>query len=113
MDSAADPLAKLCLMLMPVCLLLAYKASDERCKKEDRDRAETCLAKMQPKFLLQAGVSADWGIITVAFLRAFDCKEHDIAQLIERSLMKIVTCTTHGTAVHDCILGPHLWRPRR
>ena len=46
MDSAADPLAKLCLMLMPVCLLLAYKASDNRCKKEDRERAEKLLARM-------------------------------------------------------------------
>ena len=79
MDSAADPLAKLCLMLMPVCLLLAYKSSDERCKKEDRERAENLLAKMQPEFLLKMGVSADWGIITVAFLRAFDCMKHDIA----------------------------------
>jgi len=78
MDSAADPLAKLCLMLMPVCLLLSYKASDTRCSTEERQRAESMLAKMQPKFLLEAGVSADWGIITVAFLRVFDAKGHDI-----------------------------------
>ena len=99
MDSAADPLAKLCLMLMPVCLLLAYKASDERCKKDDRERAENILAKMQPKFLLQAGVSADWGIITVAFLRAFDCKNHDIANSqaeMERFLETMDACFVQG-----------------
>ena len=99
MDSAADPLAKLCLMLMPVCMLLAYKASDERCKKDDRERAENLLAKMQPKFLLQAGVSADWGIITVAFLRAFDCKKHDIANSqaeMERFLETMDACFVQG-----------------
>ena len=90
---------KLELMLMPVCLLLAYKASDERCKKDDRERAENILAKMQPKFLLQAGVSADWGIITVAFLRAFDCKKHDIANSqaeMERFLETMDACFVQG-----------------
>ena len=79
MDSCADPLAKLCLMLLPITLLLAFIASDERCEKEQRERAVNVLKKFQPKFMIGAGVSADWGLITLAFLRLFDRLDHDIA----------------------------------
>ena len=79
MDSAADPLAKLCLMLMPVALLLSFISADERCKPEQRKRAQEVLSKFQPKFLIGAGVSADWGLICMAFLRLFDRLNHDIS----------------------------------
>ena len=79
MDSAADPLAKLCLMLMPVALLLSFISADERCKPSQRDRAREVLSKFQPKFLIGAGVSADWGLICMAFLRLFDRLNHDIS----------------------------------
>ena len=79
MDSAADPLAKLCLMLMPVALLLSFISADERCKPVQRDRAREVLSKFQPKFLIGAGVCADWGLICMAFLRLFDRCNHDIS----------------------------------
>ena len=43
MDSAADPLAKLCLMLLPVAFLLSFISADERCKCAQRDRARELL----------------------------------------------------------------------
>ena len=79
MDSAADPLAKLCLMLLPVAFLLSFISSDERCLRSQRDRAAALLSKSQPQFLLGAGVCADWGLICIAFLRLFDRLSHDIS----------------------------------
>jgi len=79
MDSVADPLAKVCLMLMPIALLLASIGSDERIQKEQRDRASAILSKMQPKFLHAMAVSADWGLICIALLRLFDASNHDIS----------------------------------
>lgn len=79
MDSTADPLAKVCLMLLPIALLLASISSDERAQKEQRQRASHILSLMQPKFLHAMGVSADWGIICLALLRLFDAGDHDIS----------------------------------
>ena len=79
MDSTADPIAKLCLMLMPIAFLLSFIASDERNTLAQRTRASDVLAKFQPKFCIGAGVTADWGLITVAFLRLFDRLNHDIS----------------------------------
>jgi len=83
MDSVADPLAKVCLMLMPIALLLASIGSDERVKKEQRDRASEILSKMQPKFLHAMAVSADWGLICLDLLRLFDASNHDISNSAE------------------------------
>ena len=71
MDSAANPLAKFCLMLMPMVLLLSFISTDLRCAKSQRDRASGLLMKFQTKFLHAAGVAADWGLITCAFLRLY------------------------------------------
>jgi len=71
MDSTADPLAKFCLMLMPMALLLSFISTDARCPKSQRDRAAEVLKKFQAKFLHAAGVAADWGLITIAFLRLY------------------------------------------
>jgi len=79
MDSTADPLAKLCLMLMPVAFLLSFISADERCNSAQRDRARQLLSKCQPKLLIGAGVSADWGLICIACLRLFDRLNHDIS----------------------------------
>ena len=71
MDSTADPLAKFCLMLMPITLLLSFISTDERNPNSQRDRAVEVLKKMQSKFLHASGVAADWGLITTAFLRLY------------------------------------------
>ena len=78
-DSTADPQGKLSLMLLSVCTLLAFVASDERNKKDQRDRAISTIRKFTPKFCMALGVSADWGLVSQAFLRLFDQTDHDIA----------------------------------
>ena len=79
MDSCADPVAKFCLMLMPIALLLSFLASDIRLSEEQRDNCATMLKKFTPKFMHAAGMSADWGLICLQFLRLFDCFDHDIS----------------------------------
>ena len=79
-DSSADPMAKLAFMLLPVATMLAFIGSDERHKPNDRERAKALLKKLDSKFALAIGVSADWGLVTQAFIRLFDKNSHDIAK---------------------------------
>ena len=79
-DSSADPMAKVAFMLLPIATLLAYIGSDNRHKKEDRERATRLLKKLDSKFALALGVSAGWGIVCQAFLRLFDKQNHDVAK---------------------------------
>ena len=79
-DSTAGPVGKIALMLLPVATLLAYISSDKRHENEKRDRALALLKKLDTKFCMAVGVSADWGIICNWFLRLFDVANHDIAQ---------------------------------
>ena len=66
-------------MLLPVATLLAYIASDKRHEKPQQERALALLKKLDSKFCMAAGLSADWGIICNWFLRLFDVASHDIA----------------------------------
>jgi len=79
-DSTADPVAKVCYMFLPITTLLAYRASDERMKPPERKLAKDLLKKFTSKFVVALGVSADWGLVTQAFLRLFDKNAHDIAK---------------------------------
>ena len=79
-DSTAGPVGKIALMLLPVATLLAYIASDRRHETKQRDRAGALLRKLDSKFCIATGVSADWGIICNWFLRLFDEANHDIAK---------------------------------
>ena len=79
-DSSADPIAKVALMLLPLARMLAYIGSDERHKSCDRDRAKAMLKKLDSKFALAIGVCADWGLIAEAFLCFFVKNDHDIAK---------------------------------
>ena len=83
MDSTADPLAKVCLMLLPIAVLLAMVSSDDRNQPDQRQRATALLKKFQPKFNLSMGVSADWGLIAINFLRLFDDGHHDISNSLD------------------------------
>ena len=83
MDSCADPLAKICMMLLPVAVVLALISSDARNAKTTRDRASNLLKKFKPKFTHALGVSADWGLISNDFLRVFDDGDHDIANSVD------------------------------
>ena len=79
-DSTAGPVGKIALMLLPVATLLAHIASDRRHERQMRDRAVTLLRKLDSKFCIATGVSADWGIVCNWFLRLFDAANHDIAK---------------------------------
>ena len=79
-DSVADPMAKVAFMLLPLGTLLAFIGSDERHKPDMRARALKLLKKLDSKFALAIGLSADWGIVTQASLRLFDKTSHDIAK---------------------------------
>ena len=79
-DSTADPVAKVAFMLFPLATLLAFIGSDQRHKTCDRERAKALLKKLDSKFALAIAVSADWGLVTQAFLRLFDKNAHDIAK---------------------------------
>ena len=83
MDSCADPLAKVCLMLLPITVVLALISSDERNAPDQRDRATRLIKKFTPKFIIAMGVSADWGLISSWFLRLFDDGNHDIANSVD------------------------------
>ena len=109
-ESSADPLAKFCLLLMPVCLLLSFKSNDQRCKKEERDRAATMLANFKPKFLLAAGIAADFGLITTRFLRLFDKARHDVANSMDE--LEEFSDTINACFIENRILCP-LPRPAR
>jgi hypothetical protein len=78
MDSAANPLVKFCLMLMPMVLLLSFISTDTRCKQSQRDGASEILRKFQTKFLHAAGVAADWGLISIAFLRLYSLDYNNV-----------------------------------
>ena len=60
--------------------MLAFIGSDERHKPCDRNRAKALLKKLDGKFALAIGVSADWGLVCQAFIRLFDKSNHDIAK---------------------------------
>ena len=62
-DSAADPMAKVAFMLLPLATMLAFIGSDERHKLCDRERAKVMLKKLDSKFALAVGVCADWGLV--------------------------------------------------
>ena len=79
-DSSADPIAKVAFMLLPLATMLAFIGSDERHRLCDRERAKKLLKTLDSKFALAIGVSADWGLVTQAFLRLFDKNAHDIAK---------------------------------
>ena len=78
-DSTVDPKAKVALLLLPLCVLWAVLASDNRTKKEKREAARQALKFVDSMNAMALGVSADWGILFEAFLRIFDTDDHDIA----------------------------------
>ena len=77
-----------------MALLLSLISCDERCKKDQRDRAIEMLKQFKPMFMLQAGVAADWGLVGTAFLRLFDKLDHEIARSEEEVLEFCETVTS-------------------
>ena len=84
-ESYSQPMAKLAVLLLPVCVLLSFIASDQRHPKQQRERASTLLAKFQPKFCIGLAMSADFAIICTDFLRLFDTLDHDIADSVSEA----------------------------
>ena len=110
-DSTADPVAKMALMLVPIATLLAYIGSDKRHDKKQRDRAVALLQKLDAKFCLSLGLSADWGIVCQSFLRLFDLADHDIAKSTTEvdALIDTLTALFINGRVFFC--APPPWQP--
>ena len=80
-SSAADLVAKVVVMLLPIATLLAMSSADQRRTHEDRERAEvSLLCKLQSNFCLALWLSVDLGIVCDACLRLFDKKGHAITK---------------------------------
>jgi hypothetical protein len=79
MDSSVNPIAKVAMLLLVVCTMLALRASDERNKTDMRKNARHLLEQFKAPFCEALGASADWGILYEAFLRKFDQRDHDIS----------------------------------
>lgn len=78
-NSTVDPCAKVALMLLPLCFVLAFCASDTRSVPTLRKRYEASLKFMTSKNVFGLGLSADWGIVWETVIRVFDAGDHDIA----------------------------------
>ena len=108
-DSTADPVAKVALMSLPLATLLAHVASDRRHDKAQRERALALLKKLDTKFCIATGVSADWGIICIWFLRLFDEAYHDIAKSrseIDCMLQTLDAVFVQGRVFQDLVAAP-------
>ena len=81
-ESYADPMAKVAVLLLPVCTLLSFISCDERHGKEQRQRAVDTLKLFTPKFCIGLGMSADFALVCTEFLRLFDCLNHDMANSV-------------------------------
>jgi hypothetical protein len=64
-ESWADPRRKYVCCLNAIALMLADIASDTRLPAAQRERAEACLDAMSPKDILEAGIAADFGEISM------------------------------------------------
>ena len=64
-ESWADPRRKYACCLNAIALILADIASDTRLPAPQRERAEACLDAMTPQDILEAGIAADFGEISM------------------------------------------------
>ncbi|CAE8637854.1 unnamed protein product, partial [Polarella glacialis] len=79
-DSIADPMMKYCVLIVSIAMLLAKQAADPRNDKHVRERAEETLQHMTPPELFSCGLTADYAMECVRFLREnFDSQRPDTA----------------------------------
>ena len=78
-DSCASPQAKYVMLLVPIAMLLASQAADDRKDAKTRRRCLEALARMTPEQTMLAGLSADFSTEILRFVRQHDVRNHDIA----------------------------------
>jgi hypothetical protein len=78
-ESTTEPRRRFCCSLNAIALLLADVAGDARMPPEQRRGAEHCVDQMTPRFVLDAGLSADFSEECTRFLRRFDVEDRDPA----------------------------------
>ncbi|CAE7037643.1 unnamed protein product [Symbiodinium sp. CCMP2592] len=87
-DSASCPAAKFVLFMLPLALLLAYQAADERLQRSVRVRSQCLLERLTGDRALVAGLSADFG--NEAFVRSHDIKDHDPSRSLQETKDRFV-----------------------
>ena len=84
-DSTSNPKFAYCVLLLPIALLCAMQAGDERNSPDVRRHAAAALEHMTPKELLRHGVTTDFGMECAQFLHAvFDVDDVDPAQIPQK-----------------------------
>ena len=78
-DSCASPQAKYVMLLVPIAMLLASQAADDRKDARTRQRCLEALSRMTPEQTILAGLSADFSTEVLRFVRQHDVRNHDIA----------------------------------
>ncbi len=78
-ESTHGPRRKLCCLLLPVAVLLAYMADDARLDKAARQRYAKTLEAINGAEVVRLGLQADFTAETTEFLREFDVADPDPA----------------------------------
>ncbi|CAE7340466.1 unnamed protein product, partial [Symbiodinium microadriaticum] len=81
-DSFSSPQGKFICLVLPICLLLAAQACDERLDGRLRWRSEQQLKGISGESILLAGLSADFGAEILKFVRRWDGRDPDIASTL-------------------------------
>ena len=79
-ESTCDPKRRFIILLGPVLVLLAIKASDARLQAQDRRAAMAMLQQITPELVLTAGLSSDYAEECMRLTRHFDCSNQDPAR---------------------------------
>ena len=78
-DSQSTPLRRFAAALVPVALFLAIQSQDKRHQAGFREKCAQTLVKLEPMFLVDIGLCADYSNEWTRFLRIFDREDHDPA----------------------------------
>ena len=78
-NSEDEPRRRFAAMIVPIALLLAIQSEDSRQSLLFRQRCEETLQRLEPKFLIDLGLSSDYSNELLSYLRIYDADIHDAA----------------------------------
>ena len=103
-DSCATPQARFVLLLLPLALLLAYQAADERLTRDVRVRSQRLLERLDGERALTAGLSADFTNEVLHFIRCHDVADHDCSRTLmekEHFVHRVTSLFLHGMVLAE------------